>query len=40
MDTNCAPLVTYLYLFCSERGFMLFFSDSNQANDIEAFNST
>ena len=37
MDTNCAPLVADLFLFCYERDLMLCLSD----NDIiEAYNST
>ena len=40
MGTNCAPLVVDLFLFCYERSFMTSLSDDNQANIIEAFNST
>ena len=40
MGTNCAPLVTDLFLFCYERGFMTFLSDDDQTDIIEAFNST
>ena len=40
MGTNCAPLVADLFLFCFERDFMNSLSDSNQADIIEAFNST
>ena len=40
METNCAPLVADLFLFCYERDFMLSLSDNNQADIIEAFNST
>ena len=40
MGTNCAPLVAGLFLFCYERDFMLSLSDNNQADIIEAFNST
>ena len=40
MGTNCAPLVADLFLFCYERDFMLSMSDNNQADIIEAFNST
>ena len=40
MGTNCAPLVADLFLFCFERDFMLSLSDNNQADIIEAFNST
>ena len=39
MGTNCAPLVADLLLFCYERDFMLSFSDDNQSEVIEAFNS-
>ena len=37
---QCAPLVADLFLFCYERDFMLSLSDNNQADIIEAFNST
>ena len=40
MDTNCAPLVADLFLFGYERDFMLSLSDNNQADAVEAFNST
>ena len=40
MDTNCAPLVADLFLFCYERDFMTSHSGDNQADIIEAFNST
>ena len=42
MDTNCAPLVADLFLFCYERDFMLSFSGDTgtQSGVIEAFNST
>ena len=40
MHTNCAPLVTDLFLFCYERYFMTSLSDDNQSDIIEAFNST
>ena len=40
MGTNCAPLVADLFLFCYERDTMLSLSDTNQADIIEAFNST
>ena len=40
MGTNCAPLVEDLLLLCYERDFMLSLSDNNQADKIEAFNST
>ena len=38
--TNCAPLVANLFLFCYERDFMKSLSRENQADIIEAFNST
>ena len=40
MGTNCAPLVAYLFLFCYERDFMMSLADDNQADVIDAFNST
>ena len=40
MDTNCAPLVADLFLFCYERGFMKILSSDNQADVIKAFNLT
>ena len=40
MGTNCAPLVADLFLFCHERDFMKSLSRKNQADIIEAFNST
>ena len=40
MDTNCAPLVADLFLFCYERDFMVSLSDDNQADIIDAFNTT
>ena len=40
MGTNCAPLVADLFLFCYERDFMKSISGENQADIIEAFNST
>ena len=40
MGTNCAPLVADLFLFCYERDFMSSLFNENQANIIEAFNST
>ena len=40
MDTNCAPLVADLFLFCYEGDFMLSLSDNSQTDIIEAFNST
>ena len=38
--TNCAPLVADLFLFCFERDFMVSLSDDNQADVIDAFNTT
>ena len=38
MGTNCAPLVTDLFLFCYERDFMMSLSDDTQADIIDAFN--
>ena len=40
MGTNCAPLVSDLFLFCYGREFMMFLSDVKQADVIDAFNST
>ena len=40
MGTNCAPPVADLFLLCYENNFMLSLSDNNQADIIEAFNST
>ena len=40
MGTTCAPLVADWLLFCYERDFMTSLSDDNQADVIEAFNST
>ena len=40
MGTNCAPLVADLFLFCYERDFMKSLSPENEADIIEAFNST
>ena len=40
MGTNCASLVTYLFLFCYERDFMMSLSDDKQADVIDAFNTT
>ena len=38
--SNCAPLVADLFLLCYERDFMLYLSDDEQFEVIEAFNST
>ena len=40
MGTNCVPLIADLFLFCYERDFMKSLSPENQADIIEAFNST
>ena len=40
MGTNCALLVADLFLFCYERDFVKSLSRENQADLIEAFNST
>ena len=40
MSTNCASLVSDLFLFCYERNIMLFLSDNNQADVVETSNST
>ena len=40
MGTNCALLVADLFLFCYERDFIMSLSDNNQADIIDAFNST
>ena len=40
MGTNCEPLVPALFLYCYERDFMDSLFHDNQADVIEAFNST
>ena len=40
MGTNCALLVTDLFLFCYERDFMKNLSSDNQADVIKTFNLT
>ena len=40
MGTNCAPFLHDLFLFCYESDFMTSLSDDNEADIIEAFNST
>ena len=40
MGTNCAPLVADLFLYCYETEFMDSLNHDNQADVIEAFNST
>ena len=40
MDTNCAPLVADLFLFCYDRDFMTSLSDDKKADAIDAFVTT
>ena len=40
MGTYCAPLVEDLFLFCYENDFMLSLSANNQADVVEASNSS
>ena len=40
ISTHYAPLVADLFLFCYERNFMNSLSNDNQADIVEAFNST
>ena len=40
MGTDCAPLDADLLLFCYESDFMMSLSDDNQADIIEAVNTT
>ena len=40
MGTNCAHIVSDLFLFCYERDLMLSLSDNNQTDIIKDFNST
>ena len=40
MDTNCAPLVADLFLFCCERDLKKDLSNDKQADIVKAFNST
>ena len=40
MGTRCTPHVADLFSFWYERDFMLSLSDNNQADVVEAFNST
>ena len=40
MDTNCAPLVAILFLFCYERNFIVSLPDDKQADVIDALNTT
>ena len=40
MGTNCASLVTDLFLFCYEKDFMMSLFDDKQADIVDAFNTT
>ena len=40
MGTNCGPLVADVFLSCFERDFMMSLSDDEQADVIDAFNTT
>ena len=40
MDTNCAPLVADIFLFCYEKDFMMSLADDKQACIIYALNTT
>ena len=40
MGTDCDPLVADLFLFCYKRDFMMSLSGDNQADIIDAFNTT
>ena len=40
MDTYCAPLVADLFLYCYERDVLDSLNYDNQADVIDAFNST
>ena len=40
METNCAPLVADLFLFCYERDFMKSLTKEKRYDMINAFNST
>ena len=40
MGTNCAPLVTDLFLSCYERDLIMSLSDDKQADVIDAFDTT
>ena len=40
MGTNCAPIVTDLFLFCYERDFMKSLTKEKRYDLIDAFNST
>ena len=40
MCTNCAPVFAEVFLFCYERDFIMSLSNDNQADIINAFNTT
>ena len=40
MDTNCAPLIADLFLFCYERDFMSSLHKSKWYDPIDMFNDT
>ena len=40
MDTNCAPLLAELFLFCYERDFTMYLSYGKQADIIDDFNTS
>ena len=40
MGTNCAPLITDLFLFCNGRDFMMTLTGDKQADIIDAFKTT
>ena len=40
MGTNFASLIADLFLFCYEKDFMTSLTNDNEADMIEAFNST
>ena len=40
MDTNCAPLIADLFLFCSERDFMSILYKSKQYDLTDMFKDT
>ena len=40
MDTDCAPLIADLFLFCYERDLMTSLPDDKQADIFDAFNTT
>ena len=40
MDTSCAPLLAYLFLYCYERDFMSDLHKSKRRDPIDMFNDT